>query len=124
MHAVVVFKVDVIVKVSTPLHRGRQDLVVDQSKVRRNCRGVHSTLPRETGLGVDQSCGDMRVVAAFRVDEIVGVSTPLHRGRQDLVVDQSGGRPNCQNVQSTSPRETGLGVDKSVVTCVPLLSSG
>ncbi|KAL4301757.1 hypothetical protein GQ457_10G006270 [Hibiscus cannabinus] len=55
---------------------------------RRNCQGVHSTPPRETGLGVDQSCGDMRAAAAFRVDAIVEVSTPLHRGRQDWVVHQ------------------------------------
>ncbi|KAL4386396.1 hypothetical protein GQ457_09G016590 [Hibiscus cannabinus] len=39
---------------STPLHRGRQDLVVDGG--RRNCRDVHSTPSRETGLGVNQSC--------------------------------------------------------------------
>ncbi|KAL4384570.1 hypothetical protein GQ457_15G014880 [Hibiscus cannabinus] len=79
--------------VSTPLHRGRQDLVVDQS------------------------CGDMRAAAVFRVDAIVDVSTPLHRGRQDLVVHQScmtcvpllsSGR-NCQGVHSTPLRETGLG---------------
>ncbi|KAL4364189.1 hypothetical protein GQ457_04G017180 [Hibiscus cannabinus] len=66
---------------STPLHRGRQDLVVYQScgdmraaavfRGRRNCRGVHSAPPRGIGLGVDQSCGDMRAVAVFRVDAIV-----------------------------------------------------
>ncbi|KAL4340998.1 hypothetical protein GQ457_08G022800 [Hibiscus cannabinus] len=75
--------------VSTPLHRGRQDLVVD---------GVHSTPPRETRLGckwcpLHSTEGDK----TWLVDAIVGVSTPLHRGRQDLVVD---------GVHSTPPRET------------------
>ncbi|KAL4367810.1 hypothetical protein GQ457_05G016400 [Hibiscus cannabinus] len=98
MRAAVVFRVDAIVKVFTPLHRGRQDLVVDQSEGRRNCQGVHSTPPRETRFGLDQSCGDMRATAAFRVDAIVKVSTPLHRGRQDLVV---------YSIHSTPSRETG-----------------
>ncbi|KAL4346353.1 hypothetical protein GQ457_17G005930 [Hibiscus cannabinus] len=50
--------------------------------------GCPLTPPRETGLGVNQSCGDMRAAAVFRVDAIVMVSTPLQRGRQDLVVHQ------------------------------------
>ncbi|KAL4303854.1 hypothetical protein GQ457_10G007320 [Hibiscus cannabinus] len=68
--------------VSTPLHRGRQDLVVDQSETQLSGCPLHP--PRETILGVNQSCGDMRAAAVFRVDAIVRVSTPLHRGRQDL----------------------------------------
>ncbi|KAL4348789.1 hypothetical protein GQ457_17G009000 [Hibiscus cannabinus] len=80
MRAAAVFRVDAIVNVSTPLHRGRHDLVVNQS-CRLNCQCVHSTPPRETRLGVDQSCGDMRTAAVFRVNAIVEVSTPLHRGR-------------------------------------------
>ncbi|KAL4284615.1 hypothetical protein GQ457_16G023260 [Hibiscus cannabinus] len=71
--------------VSTPLHRGRQDLVADGG--RRNCRGVHSTPSREIGLGCKSILCDMRAAAAFRVDAIAEVSTPLHRGRQDWVVN-------------------------------------
>ncbi|KAL4341567.1 hypothetical protein GQ457_08G016240 [Hibiscus cannabinus] len=88
-----------LVMVSTPLYRGRHDLVVDS---------VHSTPPRETRLVVDQSYGDMRVAAVFRVDAMVEVSTPLHRGRQDWV-----GRCNYRSVHSTPPRETRLIVDQS-----------
>ncbi|KAL4272887.1 hypothetical protein GQ457_13G017880 [Hibiscus cannabinus] len=58
---------------------------------RRNCQGVHSTPPTEIGLGVNQSCGDMRAAAVFRVDAIVE------------------GRRNCRCVHSTPSRETRLG---------------
>ncbi|KAL4295192.1 hypothetical protein GQ457_12G007040 [Hibiscus cannabinus] len=84
MRAAVVFRVYAIVRMSTPLHRGRQDLG------RRNCQGIHSTPSRETRLGVNQSCGDMRAAVVFRVDAIFEVSTPLHRGRQDWVTQLSG----------------------------------
>ncbi|KAL4378195.1 hypothetical protein GQ457_02G031460 [Hibiscus cannabinus] len=94
---------------------------------------VHSTPPRETGLGTQLSrCplhstegdrtglyinwGNMRAAAVFRVDAIVNVSTPLHRGRQDL------GRRNCRGVHSTEGDRTGC--TSTGVTCVPLLSSG
>ncbi|KAL4319193.1 hypothetical protein GQ457_18G008030 [Hibiscus cannabinus] len=107
MRAAAIFRVDAIVEVSTPLHRGRQDWVVHQLgwhacrcylQGRRNCQGVHSTPPRETRLVLDQSYGDMRATAVFRVDAIVEVSTPLHRKRQDWV-----------GVHSTPPRDrTGL----------------
>ncbi|KAL4298137.1 hypothetical protein GQ457_12G012420 [Hibiscus cannabinus] len=113
--------------VSTPLHRGRQDLVVDQSCGDMHAAAVfrtqlsgcplHSTEGDMTGLYINW--GDMRAVVVFRVDAIVRVSTPLHRGRQDWV-----GRRNCQGVHSTPPRETGLGCILTGVTCVPLLSSG
>ncbi|KAL4366399.1 hypothetical protein GQ457_05G025860 [Hibiscus cannabinus] len=79
MRAAAVFRVDAIVKVSTPLHRGRQDLVTQLS----GCP-LHSTEGDRTELYINW--GDMRAAAVFRVDAIVRVSTPLHRGRQDLVV--------------------------------------
>ncbi|KAL4317837.1 hypothetical protein GQ457_18G009940 [Hibiscus cannabinus] len=95
-------------------------LMFVNTRGRHNCRGVHSTPARETGLVVDQSCGDIRAAAAFRVDAIVGVSTPLHRGRQDLVIHQLGDmrgavvfRVDAIVGVSTPLRETGLGVNQS-----------
>ncbi|KAL4285284.1 hypothetical protein GQ457_16G017430 [Hibiscus cannabinus] len=94
--------------VSTPLHRGRQDLVVDQSCDMRapavfmvNTIVVVST-PLHRGRQdwvVNSILCDVRAATVFRVDAIVRVSTPLHRRRQDLVYI-------------------------NWVTCVPLLSSG
>ncbi|KAL4383972.1 hypothetical protein GQ457_15G012380 [Hibiscus cannabinus] len=57
----------------------------------------------------------MRAHAIFRVNTIVEVSTPLHRGRQGLVVHQSWGRRNCRSVHSTPSRETGLGCKFNLV---------
>ncbi|KAK9003863.1 hypothetical protein V6N11_018759 [Hibiscus sabdariffa] len=103
------FRIDTIFEVSTPLHRGRQDLVVDQSEV--TCISLLSSgaivkvstplLRGRQDLVIDQSEGRRNYQGVH--------STPLHRGRHDLAVDQSEGRHNCQGVHSTPLRETGLG---------------